>query len=157
MWRQLVCTTRRMALCLVLLASTLLTCVVAALFYVPGRYIKAQGVLKPLDPRQVNAERRPEDWRVEVSIPKEDARRLRRPGNTRGELDVDILLASEPTRVFRGKLAIPAEAAANDKDENAALQARIHPIDGDIPGELCVPADQLLAGVSARMRIRANN
>jgi hypothetical protein len=119
--------------------------------------IRANGVLKPLEPRQVNAERRPEDWRVEVSIPKEDARRLRRPANARGELDVDILIASYPTREFRGKLAIPAEAAVNNKDETAVLQVRIHPIDGDIPGDLCVPSDLLLAGASVRMRIRANN
>ena len=151
-----------MAFCLVSLASTLVICVVAAFFF-SGRYILTDGVLNPLDPTQVNAERRvndklsPKDWRVEVSIPKKDARRLRRPGNERGELDVDIVLASVPTQVFLGKLVIPAEAAASDKYGNAAFQARIHPINGDIPGELCVPADQLRPGSSALMRIRPNN
>ena len=84
MWRRLVGTKRRMAVCIALLV--LLECGAGAICYRYSWRITAEGMLNPLDPRQVNVERKPEDWRVEVSVPKENAKRLRRPENARGEL-----------------------------------------------------------------------
>jgi hypothetical protein len=146
-----------MALAVVLLSSLLPICAFATLYLMSPLKISAEGVLKPLDPMQGNAERKPVDWRVDASLSKADAKRLRRPADGREELNVDILLASEPTRKFRGKVAIPAEAAANGKGENVSVQVRIHAVDGDIPGELCVPKDLLIAGSEVRLRIRADN
>jgi hypothetical protein len=153
MWRRLVRSKRRMAISAVV-AALLICWVGAAVHYFWNLPVRAEGVLNPLDPRQVKV--RPEDWRVEASMSKADAKRLRRPAGAGGELDVDILLASEPTQKFRGKVAVPAVAVENDKGENVPVQVRIHPIEGDIPGKLCVPSGLLVAGTSVRVRFRAN-
>jgi hypothetical protein len=106
------------------------------------------------------------DWEIELKIPQKHIGQVMsaferlQPGE---ELDVDILLSSEPTRMYKGKLArnkVAAEATPNRDENNESdpvtfAWVRIH--GKDIPPEYQVPSDKLLADLGVRTRIRCGN
>jgi hypothetical protein len=108
------------------------------------------------------------DWEIELKIPQKHIGQVLaafsrlKDGE---ELDVDILLASEPTTMWKGKLArnkIAAEATPNRDDNNESdpvtyAWVRIHSKDGDIPAGYELPSDKLVADLAVRTRIRCGN
>jgi hypothetical protein len=82
------------------------------------------------------------------------------PGQT--ELDVDLLLTTEPTRVFRGKLTrdrIGGEVSADreNPDTEPGLLASVR-IDGsDLPAGQAIPPELLVVGTETHARIRCGN
>jgi hypothetical protein len=104
-------------------------------------------------------------WEIELKIPqKHIGQVLAAFGNDDGkELDVDILLRSEPTRVYKGKLArdkIAGEANPNRDDNNESepvVLAWVR-IDGDdIPKEAQIPADRRVTGTEVHAKIRCGD
>jgi hypothetical protein len=106
------------------------------------------------------------DWEVELKIQQRYVGQIlaayanKKPGE---DLDVDILLASEPTRSYKGKLTrfkIAAEATPNRDDNNETepvTLAWVRLAGKDIPADYQLPADHLVAGLDVRTRIRCGN
>jgi hypothetical protein len=105
-------------------------------------------------------------WEVELKVPQKHIGQIlmafdpKKPGH---ELDVDILLSSAPTRVFKGKLSrdkIAGEAIPNRDDNNESepvVLATVR-IDGDdIPAADRVPHDLLLTGTEVHAKVRCGN
>jgi hypothetical protein len=103
------------------------------------------------------------EWEIELKIPQKHIGQVMAafqrlpPGS---ELDVDILLKSEPTTMYKGKLArskIAAEATPN-RDENNESDpvtfAWVRLSGKDIPENYQVPADKLVSDLAVRTRIR---
>lgn len=113
------------------------------------------------------------EWEVELKIPQKHVGQVLRAFKTRDpaeELDVDLLLKTLPTRVFKGKLrhdkiALQAQNQrdAHDEPEPAVYAwVRVQPLpdkDGkpDIARDSQIPLDQLLTGVEVNSRIRCGN
>jgi hypothetical protein len=105
------------------------------------------------------------DWELELKIPqKHIGQVLAAFEYFQGKpLDVDILLASEPTRMYKGKLArnkVAAEATPNKDDNNEAepvTLAWVRLQGEDIPEDYRLPPDHLVAGLDVRTRIRCGN
>jgi hypothetical protein len=108
------------------------------------------------------------EWEIELKIPQKHIGQVLTAFNNVGpdeELDVDILLSSHPTTMWKGKLArnkIAAEATPNRDDNNESdpvtyAWVRIHSKDGDIPAEYEIPTDMLVADLAVRTRIRCGN
>jgi hypothetical protein len=104
-------------------------------------------------------------WEIELKIPqKHIGQVLAAFGNNEDqELDVDILLRSEPTRVYKGKLArnkIAGEANPNRDDNNESepvVLAWVR-IDGEgIPKEAQIPADRRVTGTEVHAKIRCGD
>jgi hypothetical protein len=103
------------------------------------------------------------DWEVELKIPQKNIGQVLdayKENDPNEELDVDMLLVSQPTRVYKGKLArrkISAEANPNSDDNNETepvVIARVR-IDGpDIPKADRLPAKQLLTGTEVHAKVR---
>jgi hypothetical protein len=104
-------------------------------------------------------------WEIELKIPqKHIGQVLAAFGNDENkELDVDILLRSEPTKVYKGKLArnkIAGEAnvSRDDNNETDPVVLAWVRIDGDdIPKEKQIPADRRVTGTEVHSKIRCGN
>jgi hypothetical protein len=106
------------------------------------------------------------DWELELKIQQRyvghilTAFQRMKPGQ---ELDVDILLSSEQTRMYKGKLArnkISPEATANKDDNNETepvTLAWVRLSGDDIDPAYQMKPDQLVAGLDVRTRIRCGN
>lgn len=88
-----------------------------------------------------------DQWHVELAASPDKATLVRRAALARpsGDLDADLLLTSDPTRKFRGKV-VPG---AGDR-----LVIRLHPVNGDIPEPLCVPAEECVRDIEVIALVR---
>jgi hypothetical protein len=88
-----------------------------------------------------------DQWHIELAASPDEAARVSRAALTRpsGNLDVDLILTCGPTRKFRGKV-VP--------DAGNRLMVRLHQVNGDIPEQLCVPAEECVRGLEVRALIR---
>lgn len=121
----------------------------------------SQRVVKPSDPllRIGALDKR---WEVELKIPQKHVGQLLRGFDTapEGELDVDLLLSSEPTRTFKGKLARPqiAGEAVLGQDESEESEPVVFAsvrLDGDDIAEAeRIPADMLVTGTEVHSKVR---
>jgi len=111
-----------------------------------------------------------DEWEIELKIPQKNLGQVLlafKNNDLDEELDVDLLLTSNPTATYRGKLArrkIASEAnpnkdANNEPEPMALAWVRISNVEGkpDIPEESLVPEGLLLTGVEVRSRIRCGN
>jgi hypothetical protein len=108
-----------------------------------------------LQPRAAVAQARglgPEYWHVKLGMSGESVRLLHRaldPARGKEALDVQLLISSDPTRVFMGKLS-----RDQIRLEDASASVRIHPVNGDIPAEHVVPVSLLnISDVMVRVRV----
>jgi hypothetical protein len=106
------------------------------------------------------------DWEIELKIPqKHIGQVLEAFGRLKAgeDLDVDILLKSEPTRMYKGKLArnkVAAEATPNRDENNESdpvtfAWVRVH--GKDIPADYQIPADKLVADLAVTTKVRCGN
>lgn len=106
------------------------------------------------------------DWEVELKIPQKHIGQILRafesqPANA--ELDVDIMLKTEPWRSYRGKIRRDKIAfqANNQKDANDEAEAVVMAwvrLDGnDIPEDDRMPAGRLITGTEVSTRIRCGD
>lgn len=105
-------------------------------------------------------------WEVELKIPQKHIGQVLQAFegmNSDYELDVDILLLSSPTQVFKGKLnrsQISGEAVPNRDahDESEPVVLVVVRIDGDdiAPGDM-IPDDLKLTGTEVHAKIRCGN
>jgi hypothetical protein len=106
------------------------------------------------------------EWEIELKIPQKHIGQIlaafSRP-DVEDELDVDLLLASKPTRVYKGRLPrdkIAREANPNRDDHNESepvVLAWVR-LSGDrIPKDAELPPDQLLSGTEVHTRVRCGN
>jgi hypothetical protein len=138
-------------------------------------------VVKPGDPLMRIGFTDPEnpklsDWEIELKIPQKHVGQVRRafegkPAGT--ELDVDVLVKSDPTTSYRVKLRKDkiAQQANAEKTENNEAEpivlawARANPhkilVDGkevdDIPPDRQIPPARFLSGLEVRTRIRCGD
>ncbi|GIW80024.1 MAG: hypothetical protein KatS3mg105_1831 [Gemmatales bacterium] len=94
-------------------------------------------------------------WEIETRIPHYHLGHILESFAGRDELDVDVLLRSAPTRLFKGKLHrkdLAGEAISEPGTEPFVL-ARIRIAGADIPFDDRIPDDLLLAGTDIRLRI----
>jgi hypothetical protein len=109
------------------------------------------------------------EWEIELKIPQKHVGQVLRAFEKQTELDVDILLLTRPTNLYRGKLrrekialqANPNKDAHDEPEPVVSAWVRISPrqIDGvdDIPEDYRVPADALVTGTEVHSRIRCGN
>lgn len=113
------------------------------------------------------------DWHVKLKVPQKHIGQVLKAFKTNDpgeELDVDLLLATKPTQVFKGKLrrdkvALQAqiERDAHDEPEPSVLAwVRVNPLpdkDGkdDIAPESRIPPEFLVTGTDVHSRIRCGN
>jgi hypothetical protein len=106
------------------------------------------------------------DWEVELKIPQKHIGQVLRAFNAKNapeELDVDLLLLSEPTRVFKGKLArnkIAGEAVPNRDDQNESepvVLASVRIAGTGIAKDDQIPLDKLQSGVEVHSKVRCGN
>jgi hypothetical protein len=104
-------------------------------------------------------------WEIELKIPQKHIGQVLGAfgDDPNKELDVDILLRSEPTKHYRGKLArhkIAGEANPNRDDNNESepvVLAWVR-IDGnDIPESSQIPRDRRVTGTEVHAKIRCGN
>ena len=113
-----------------------------------------------------------DEWEIELKIPQKHLGQVLlsyKKNDPNEELDVDILLTSQPTATYKGKLArnkISSEATpnrdANNEAEPMALAwVRVSPrkVNGkwDIPEDSLVPENLLVTGTEVHTRIRCGN
>ncbi|MBY0527080.1 MAG: hypothetical protein K2R98_27040 [Gemmataceae bacterium] len=125
-----------------------------------NRYVKAsEQLLRVGDKDQA--------WEIELKIPQKHIGQVlqayKDPANPDEELDVDLLLLSEPTQTYKGKLArgkIAGEANPNRDDNNESepvVLAWVR-IDGPgIPEADQLPRKLLLTGTEVHSKIRCGN
>jgi hypothetical protein len=115
-----------------------------------------------IDPGQMKREQ----WEIELKIPQKHVGQVMLAFGRLApdaELDVDLLLKSKPTQVYKGKLSrkkIASEATPDRTDNNEAepvvlAWVRIH--GDDIPPESRIPLDLLLTDLNVNTRIRCGN
>jgi hypothetical protein len=104
-------------------------------------------------------------WEVELKIPHRHVGQVLEAfagGDAAAELDVDLLVLSAPTRVFKGKLARQqlAAAASPDRDGDGAepvVRAAVR-LDGpDIAEADRIPRDLLVSGTEVHAKIRCGD
>lgn len=104
-------------------------------------------------------------WEIELKIPQKHIGQVLSAfeKNQNRDLDVDLLLMSAPTHVYRGKLSrnsVAGEANPNTEDTNESdpvVWASVR-IDGpDIPKADQLPQDMLVTGTEVHSRIRCGN
>jgi multidrug efflux pump subunit AcrA (membrane-fusion protein) len=102
-------------------------------------------------------------WEIELKIPQKHIGQVLqayRTGDPDEELDVDILLASAPTKTFKGKLPrrrIAGEASPNKDDPNESdpvVLAAVRIEGDDIPPANRIPANLLVTGTEVHSKIR---
>jgi hypothetical protein len=106
------------------------------------------------------------DWEIELKIPQKHVGQVLAAyaGKRENEsLDVDLLLVSEPTHTFRGKLARADIAAQAMVDKNAhdeaepMVLAKVRVSGDDIPSGYRLPPDRLVTGTEVHARVRCGN
>jgi hypothetical protein len=121
--------------------------------------------VKPSDPL-IRIGEETGEWEVELKIPQKHIGQVLRAfpaDDPEAELDVDLLLRTQPTDVYRGKLKrskIAGEATperdANDISEPVVIAAVR--IDGpDIPESLRLPKQELVTGAEVAAKVRCGN
>lgn len=105
-------------------------------------------------------------WEIELKIPQKHIGPVLKafdPDNPDAELDVDLLLTSQPTCTYKGKLVRHKIADAvspkreQEPESEAVVLASVR-IDGPaLPPEKRIPRDLLLAGTEVHCRIRLGN
>lgn len=106
-----------------------------------------------------------EDWEVELKIPQKHIGQVLAALGTQpdAELDVDLLLVSEPTRTYRGRLARQKIAPQANVDKTTheesepAVTAWVRLSGADIPPAAQLPPERLLSGTEVHARIRCGN
>jgi hypothetical protein len=107
------------------------------------------------------------NWEIELKIPEKHVGQILeafdRLGNDK-ELDVDLLLLSKSTRVFKGKLArhkIAGEASVRregeSEDTEPVVLATVRIEGDDIAPEDRLPRDLLLTGIEVHAKVRCGN
>ena len=102
-------------------------------------------------------------WEVELKIPQKHVGQVLAAFGTANELDVDLLLLSDPTRVYKGKLTrdkIAGEASVRreESDESEPVVIATVRVDGDdIPLEDRLPRERLLTGTEVHAKIRCGD
>ena len=119
--------------------------------------------MKPSDPLlHLGAKDGP--WEIELRIPQKNMAQVRDAFERlkRNELDVDFLLRTDPTRMFRGKLSkdkIAGEATTNPQETGTDAEpyflafVRLDPNSKDRR----VPTQLLAGGAEARAKVRCGN
>lgn len=106
------------------------------------------------------------DWEIELKIPQKHIGQVLKafkPKDDQDELDVDLLLVSEPTAKYKGKLRRDRVAfqAVQDRDAHDEPEPIVRAwirIDGKgIPPESRLPLDLLLSGTEVHARIRCGD
>jgi hypothetical protein len=106
------------------------------------------------------------DWEVELKIPQKHVGQVLAAfphGDPKAELWVDLLLVSEPTHTFKGKLARAKIASQASLDRNThdepepMVLAWVRVAGSDIPAESQLPPERLLTGTEVHARIRCGN
>lgn len=99
-------------------------------------------------------------WEVELRIPQNHVAAVVHALDDAAELDVDLMLLSCPTRVFRGKLAharLASQAAPDPEDPTdpePVVRGSVRLEGPDIPEAERIPRDLLVAGTEVHARIR---
>lgn len=130
-------------------------------------------VVKPNEPilRIGQKGDKPAAWEIELKIPQKHIGQVlqayeflkKQDPDRADELDVDILVLSDPTRTFRGKLSrkdIGGEAIPNrdNNNESDPVVLAFVRIDGDdIPKDMQLPHDMLVTGTEIHAKIRCGN
>jgi hypothetical protein len=108
----------------------------------------------------------PDDWEIELKIPQKHVGQVMAAFKTTDpeeKLDVDFLVMSRTTEVYKGKLArkkIAPEATPDRTDNNEAenvIIAWVNISDQDIPKASRLPPNLLQTGVEVHSRIRCGN
>ncbi len=112
----------------------------------------------------------PKFWEIELKIPQKHVgqvlaafENVERSEDGERYLDVDFLLVSQPTAVYKGKLAyskVSKEAIPDKTDNNESepvVKALVNISSEDIPEESRVPISQLLTGTEVHARVRCGN
>jgi hypothetical protein len=106
------------------------------------------------------------DWEIELKIPQKHVGQVLAAfpaGDPRAELDVDILLLTAPTRVYKGKLARNKIASQANPDKNAhdesepVVLAWVRVSGADIPKGSQLPPEPLVTGTEVHARVRCGN
>ena len=106
------------------------------------------------------------DWEIELKIPQKHIGQVLKafkPRDDNDELDVDLLLASEPTSKYKGKLKRNRVAfqAENDRDAHdepePIVKAWVRISGEDIPASSRIPLESLVSGTEVRTRVRCGN
>jgi len=125
----------------------------------PNEPILKIGNANPQNPRL-------SDWEVELKIPQKHIGQILKafkPKDNRDELDVDLLLISEQTAKYKGKLRRDRVGfqAVTDRDAHDEPEPIVRAwvrIDGkDIPEDFQLPARLLLSGTEVHARIRCGD
>ena len=107
-----------------------------------------------------------ERWEIELKIPQKHIGQVLKafkPRDDNDELDVDLLLASEPTSKYKGKLkrtkvAFQAETDRDAHDEpEPIVKAWVRISGDDIPASSRIPLEALVSGTEVRTRVRCGN
>ncbi|MCI0681741.1 MAG: HlyD family secretion protein [Gemmataceae bacterium] len=125
----------------------------------PNQPLLRVGQVDPNNPRLA-------DWEVELKIPQKHIGQVLRAFKTRNpdeELDVDLLLKTRPTAVFKGKLrrdkiALQAqnERDAHDEPEPVVFAwVRVH--GDDIPPGYRIPLEELVTSTEVTTRVRCGD
>jgi multidrug efflux pump subunit AcrA (membrane-fusion protein) len=104
-------------------------------------------------------------WEIELKIPQKHIGQILHAFERLDvhELDVDFLLKTDPTRVFKGKLArnrlaAEANAARDEKDEAEPVMLAFVRITGaDIPPDDRLPRDLRLSGTEVNAKVRCGD
>jgi hypothetical protein len=107
------------------------------------------------------------EWEVELKIPQKHIGQIlaaySHATDERGDLDVDLLLSSKPTSIYKGKLSkakIALEANPNRDDHNESepvVLAWVRLSGAGIDEDAELPPDQLVTGVEVHTRVRCGN
>ncbi len=105
------------------------------------------------------------EWEIELRIPQTNIGQVLNAFKRFNDqdLDVDLLVRSEPTASYRGKLPrsqVAFEAVPNRNEQNESepvVIARVKIDSKDIPPEARIPTSQLLSGIEVSTRIRCGN
>ncbi len=106
------------------------------------------------------------EWRIKLNIPQKHIGQVLRAFKTQEpgeELDVDLLVKSEPTRKYKGKMrrdkiALQAQNERDAHDEPEPVVIAWVNVDGDnIPEDYRIPMRLLLSDVEIRTRIRCGD
>lgn len=106
------------------------------------------------------------DWEIELKIPQKHIGQVLKAFSTddkKAELDVDLLLVSEPTAKYKGKLRRDriSPQAVNDRDAHDEPEPIVRAwvrVDGkDIPEESRLPVHLLVSGTEVHSRIRCGD
>jgi hypothetical protein len=109
------------------------------------------------------------EWEIELKIPQKHIGQVNYAAerNPDKDLDVDLLVRSDPTRIFKGKLKYIAGSADPHKDENNEAEpivlAYVRLTGDDIPDYYCLPKQAklqpglLVSGTEVHAKIRCGD